>query len=91
MLSGKKDIWNGALGGAAAGGVLGIRLGRLPLGLGAAAALAATSMLVDTSGQSLRGHGMVNDGERYVERLDPHVGNVGGSCDMCVEDLEGQL
>ncbi|KAK9815230.1 hypothetical protein WJX72_000376 [[Myrmecia] bisecta] len=31
-IRGKKDVWNGVLGGAAAGAVLGLRLGRLPVG-----------------------------------------------------------
>ena len=45
---------NGVLGGVAAGGVLGTALGRMPVGVGAAALLAATSMTVDLSGHSLK-------------------------------------
>ena len=51
---GKKDFWNGAFGGAAAGAVLGVRAGRGGTGVGAAVALAAMSALVDSSGQKLR-------------------------------------
>ena len=81
-LRGKKDVWNGALGGAAAGSVVGLRgapttrteracrtagsacgltplfscaAASVPMAFGAAAALAATSMLVDTTGHTLRG------------------------------------
>ena len=60
---GKKDAWNGAMGGAAAGAVVGLRAGRLPVGVGAAAALAAVSALVDTSGHKLRAtEGGIDDG-----------------------------
>jgi len=78
---GKKDFWNGVMGGAAAGSVIGVRgalrasagvtaLSRahtarlpranpaaasLPYGVAAAAALAATSAVVDSTGQNLRG------------------------------------
>ena len=45
---------NGVLGGVAAGGVLGTALGRMPVGVGAAALLAVTSMTVDLSGHSLK-------------------------------------
>lgn len=50
-IRGKKDIWNGVLGGLAAGAVIGVRAGNMPVGVGAAAALAAVSALVDISGQ----------------------------------------
>jgi hypothetical protein len=56
----KKDAWNGAIGGAAAGIVLGLRVGRLPVALGAAAAMAATSVIVD-KGQHMRGMELYND------------------------------
>eukprot|EP00271_Cylindrocystis_brebissonii_P019383 TRINITY_DN586_c2_g1_i1.p1 TRINITY_DN586_c2_g1~~TRINITY_DN586_c2_g1_i1.p1 ORF type:complete len:161 (+),score=15.28 TRINITY_DN586_c2_g1_i1:173-655(+) len=48
---GKKDIWNGVLGGIAAGGVVGLRVGKIPAAIGACAALAAMSAAVDASGQ----------------------------------------
>ena len=51
---GTQDAWNGAFGGAAAGAVVGLKVGRLPIGIGAAAALATVSALVDTSGHKLR-------------------------------------
>lgn len=51
---GKKDVWNSAIGGAAAGSVLGLRAGKLPVGLGAAAALAACAVIVDAGGQTVR-------------------------------------
>eukprot|EP00976_Prorocentrum_cordatum_P073279 1181022-Prorocentrum_minimum.AAC.5 len=46
---GKKDMVNAAIGGAVAGGVIGARVGRLGVALAAAASLAATSALVDTT------------------------------------------
>lgn len=52
--AGRKDVFNGVLGGVAAGGVLGTALGRMPVGVGAAALLAVTSMTVDLSGHSLK-------------------------------------
>jgi hypothetical protein len=78
---GKKDFWNGVMGGAAAGSVIGVRgalrasagttalspahrarspranpaAASLPYGVAAAAALAATSAVVDSTGQNLRG------------------------------------
>jgi import inner membrane translocase subunit TIM22 len=51
---GENDFWNSALGGAAAGSVLGIRAGKLPVGIGAAAALAAVAVIVDAGGQRAR-------------------------------------
>jgi import inner membrane translocase subunit TIM22 len=53
-IRGEKDFWNSALGGAAAGSVLGIRAGKLPVGIGAAAALAAVAVIVDAGGQRVR-------------------------------------
>lgn len=53
-IRGKKDIWNSAFGGAAAGSILGLRAGNLPVGLGAAAALAACAVIVDAGGQTVR-------------------------------------
>jgi import inner membrane translocase subunit TIM22 len=53
-IRGKDDFWNSALGGAAAGSVLGLRAGKLPVGVGAAAALAAVAVIVDAGGQRAR-------------------------------------
>lgn len=53
LRTGKKDKLNGVLGGAAAGAVLGTAIGRMPVGVGAAALLAASSLAVDLSGHSL--------------------------------------
>lgn len=53
-LRGEKDFWNGVLGGLAAGSVVGLRVQSLRLGLGASAALAAVSAIVDASGQTVR-------------------------------------
>mmetsp|Transcript_4866 Transcript_4866/g.8415 ORF Transcript_4866/g.8415 Transcript_4866/m.8415 type:complete len:158 (+) Transcript_4866:179-652(+) len=61
-MRGKKDFVNAALGGAAAGGVVGARIGRLGVALAAAASLAATSALVDTTG-GFRGSGLFDDGQ----------------------------
>jgi len=57
----KQDFVNAAVGGAVAGGVVGARIGRLGVAVAAAASLAATSALVDTTG-SLRGSGLFADG-----------------------------
>lgn len=51
---GKKDLWNGVLGGLAAGSVVGLKAQSLRLGLGAGAAMAAMSAIVDASGQTVR-------------------------------------
>ncbi|EIE23039.1 mitochondrial import inner membrane translocase, subunit Tim17/22 [Coccomyxa subellipsoidea C-169] len=59
---GKKDAWNGVIAGLAAGAAIGMRVGRVPVGVGAAVALAATSAAVDVSGGHLVGNGFVNDG-----------------------------
>jgi hypothetical protein len=50
------------LGGLAAGGALGMRIGRLPVGVAAAVALAATSAAVDTTGGHFIGRGLIDDG-----------------------------
>lgn len=63
---------NGVLGGAAAGGVLGTALGRMPVGVGAAALLAVTSMAVDLSGHSLKGNGMIDDGATPPRLIFPY-------------------
>ena len=60
------------LGGAAAGGVIGMRVGRLPVGVGAAFALAATSAAVDTSGGHLIGSGLIDDGATPRHRTYPY-------------------
>jgi len=51
---GKRDIWNGVFGGLAAGGVVGLRAGSLPVTVGASLLLASVSALVDASGQVTR-------------------------------------
>lgn len=61
-LRGKKDVWNGVMGSLAAGGVMGVSLGRMPLAAGAAGLFAATSLAVDFAGGRLVGTGMVDDG-----------------------------
>lgn len=53
-LRGKKDMWNGVIGGLAAGTVLGFRARSLKIGLAASASLAAVSAIVDASGQTTR-------------------------------------
>eukprot|EP00250_Pteridium_aquilinum_P011681 c20237_g1_i3 orf=213-683(+) len=53
-LRGKKDMWNGVIGGLAAGTVLGLRAKSLRVGLAASGALAAVSAIVDVSGQTTR-------------------------------------
>ena len=71
-VAGKKDAWNGVLGGLAAGGVIGLRVGRVPVGIGAAVALAATSAAVDVSGGSLVGKGMFDDGATPPHAIYPY-------------------
>ncbi|KAL2628641.1 hypothetical protein R1flu_013327 [Riccia fluitans] len=51
---GKKDFVNGVIGGFAAGSILGFRAGRIPVGLGAGAAMAAVSAFMDAGGQRTR-------------------------------------
>eukprot|EP00244_Chara_vulgaris_P010373 TRINITY_DN474_c0_g1_i1.p1 TRINITY_DN474_c0_g1~~TRINITY_DN474_c0_g1_i1.p1 ORF type:complete len:157 (-),score=36.54 TRINITY_DN474_c0_g1_i1:583-1053(-) len=53
-LRGKKDLLNGVIGGMAAGAVIGLRAGSLPYGLGASAAFAAMSAIVDAGGHVVR-------------------------------------
>ena len=72
MFAGKKDVWNGVLGGAAAGAALGLRVGRFPLGVGAAAALAATSAIVDTSGGHFKAGDVFGDNQTPVRPIYPY-------------------
>ncbi len=58
VLTGKQDNWNGVYGGLAGGAVLGTTLRRLPIAVGAAATLAAVSLAVDLSGNSVVGVGL---------------------------------
>lgn len=53
-IRGKKDFVNGVFGGFAAGSILGFRAGRIPVGLGAGAAMAAVSAFMDAGGQRTR-------------------------------------
>lgn len=50
---GKRDAWNGAIGGACAGQVLGLRNGSARSGLSAGAAFALVSMAYDMTGRSI--------------------------------------
>eukprot|EP00270_Netrium_digitus_P020613 TRINITY_DN853_c0_g1_i1.p1 TRINITY_DN853_c0_g1~~TRINITY_DN853_c0_g1_i1.p1 ORF type:complete len:154 (+),score=25.67 TRINITY_DN853_c0_g1_i1:53-514(+) len=59
---GKKDIWNGFLGGLAAGSVVGLRTGSVPMAVGASAAFAAMSVIVDASGQVTK----IDTGREYI-------------------------
>lgn len=62
-MRGKKDFWNAAVGGAFSGAVVGLRVGRLGVGIGAASALAAASAGVELTGGKWRGtEGIVGDG-----------------------------
>lgn len=72
-VTGKKDAWNGIYGGLAAGGVLGLTLRSLPVGMGAAAALAVTSFSVDLSGEKVVGAGMINDGATPPRQIYPYA------------------
>ncbi|KAL3686754.1 hypothetical protein R1sor_013063 [Riccia sorocarpa] len=53
-IRGKKDFVNGVIGGFAAGSILGVKAGRVPVGLGAGAAMAAVSAFMDAGGQRTR-------------------------------------
>ena len=64
-------MWNGVFGGLAAGTVLGLRIGKLPVGVGAAASLALTSALVDISGQKWKGQ-QFNDNLTPQRRIYPY-------------------
>lgn len=68
-------MWNGVIAGAAAGGALGARMGRLPLAVGAAFALAFTSALVDTTGGKLIGEGLFDDGGTPPRTIYPYSHN----------------
>eukprot|EP00887_Chlorella_sp_A99_P004937 scaffold4.g4937.t1 len=68
---GKKDWVNGCLGSAAAGAMVGLRVGRLPVAVGAAAAMAAVSAVVDASDGHLIGKGLVDDGATPPRRVYP--------------------
>ena len=70
--AGRKDAWNGIYGGLAAGGALGVRMGRVPIGVGAAVALAITSAAVDTTGGHLVGRGLVNDNATPPHAIYPY-------------------
>lgn len=69
---GQRDWKNGALAGLAGGALLGVRIGRLPVGVGAAAALAATSVVCDMSGHKLRKQPFVEDNATPARRLYPY-------------------
>ena len=73
LVAGKKDVWNGVYGGMAAGGVLGLTLKSLPVGMGAAAALAVTSLSVDLSGERVVGVGMIDDGATPPRQIYPYA------------------
>ena len=70
--AGKKDNWNGVWGGVAAGAMLGLRLGKLPVGVGAAAALALTSAIVDTTGGKLKAGDLFDDHQTPVRAIYPY-------------------
>eukprot|EP00243_Klebsormidium_subtile_P002755 TRINITY_DN15556_c0_g1_i1.p1 TRINITY_DN15556_c0_g1~~TRINITY_DN15556_c0_g1_i1.p1 ORF type:complete len:159 (-),score=17.28 TRINITY_DN15556_c0_g1_i1:280-756(-) len=54
IMRNKKDLWNGVAGGCAAGAALGLRTGSLQTGVGACAAFAFLSGLVDTTGNTTK-------------------------------------
>ena len=70
--AGRKDVWNGVYGGLTSGAALGLRLGRIPVGVGAAFVLAATSAAVDTTGGHLVGRGLVDDGATPPHAIYPY-------------------
>ena len=69
---GEKDWFNGALGGAAGGAILGLRSGNPRLGFVSMIALGATSAAVDASGWKLAGAGC-RDEHTPVRRVYPYT------------------
>ena len=59
-------------GGAAAGAILGLRVGKLPVAVGAAAALAATSAIVDSNHGKLKADELFNDHQTPVRAIYPY-------------------
>eukprot|EP00475_Leptophrys_vorax_P041754 TRINITY_DN78803_c0_g1_i1.p1 TRINITY_DN78803_c0_g1~~TRINITY_DN78803_c0_g1_i1.p1 ORF type:complete len:157 (-),score=14.90 TRINITY_DN78803_c0_g1_i1:359-829(-) len=59
---GKKDLWNGVVGGLAAGAVVGLQANSLPVAAGACASLAVASAVIDASGHATR----VPTGREYL-------------------------
>ena len=57
----KKDYWNGFSGGLAAGLAVGMKTKSLSVGVGSGFAMGALSVLVDASGHSLYGEGLLPD------------------------------
>ena len=51
---------------------MGARIGKWPLGVGAAFALAFTSLLVDTTGGKLVGDGLIDDGATPPRLIYPY-------------------
>ena len=70
--AGRKDTWNGIYGGLAAGAALGLRMGKIPVGVGAAFAMAAVSAAVDTTGGHLVGRGLVDDNATPPHAIYPY-------------------
>lgn len=69
---GKQDFWNGVFGGFASGAVIGLRLGSVPVAVGSGTALAVMSAIVDSTGQKLRGNGLINDGLTPPPKIYPY-------------------
>ena len=70
--AGKHDKWNGVFGGLAAGSVIGLRLGSLPVAVGAGTALAIVSVLVETTGTRLSSGGVFDDGLTPAPTIYPY-------------------
>lgn len=69
---GKKDWVNSALASAAAGSIVGLRVGRLPVAVGAGALMAAVSAVVDAADSHVAGTGLVNDGATPERQIYPY-------------------
>ena len=65
-------MWNGVIGGAAAGSLLGARMGSTTQAVRAGFALAAMSALVDTTGGKLVGEGLFDDGGTPPRTIYPY-------------------
>lgn len=71
-LRGKQDFWNGVFGGFASGAVIGLRFGSVPIAVGSGTALAVMSAIVDTTGQKIKGNGLINDGLTPPPKIYPY-------------------
>ena len=68
----KHDMWNGVIGGLAAGQVFFLRTGKIGRGIGAGAAMAVASAAVDGSGSEMKQLNYFNDGHTVGHTIFPY-------------------